>query len=233
MKERKIIETGELDCGRKFVIEHSRKNAPGLDAGTHLIASFEEGNKILELPESDFMELVSRAFVCGYYHSLTSGTPGGLRVGYNGPHAGRNDHAHAHVILPGESDKLPRIVGLDNDTTPDESLVRYLSSDQQYMIGRSSSKSPGLFKGRHYIAVLVDNPTSCIDLSVGTFLKLLLKAHQFADTMCFRKGHYRIVFNGPKTGSMKHAHVHIILPEVGDVLPYFVKRSNDGGDKIS
>jgi hypothetical protein len=99
---------GILPCGLTYVIDESRKKSPGLSEGKHFIAVFKDHElPIPELPPHAFIDLVvvAHRFAVenAFYH-------GGYRVAYNGPGVGRRNHAHVHIMLPLESDKLPTLV---------------------------------------------------------------------------------------------------------------------------
>lgn len=99
---------GMLPCGLWYLIEKSRKKAPGLVEGEHLVAVFRDlVVPIPHLPPKAFLELSFMAHEFAIEHVFY---PGGYRIAYNGPGVGRRNHAHIHIMLPKGNDKLPSLV---------------------------------------------------------------------------------------------------------------------------
>ncbi len=225
-----VLNETRLSCNKVGGISRSRKKSVGLTTGDHLVAGFDESILITDVPEAHFIELVRLAHEYAHNHATLLGQ---FRIGFNGRHLGRRNHAHVHIMLPDVDDKLPRIVDGENDTTPTEHVWQgMLYSGKKWLIERSRKKAPGLYKGRHYIMQLKDNPIDVVRMTQADFMECMQKALDFARTMSFGTERYRIVYNGPYTGTLHFGHFHIILPEEGDELPPFVERNEEAHDTV-
>lgn len=99
------LASGILTTGRKWQVIESRKKAPGLVAGQHLVLTLTDNISANELTLAERVEILG---VAERFAMERNG--GNYRIAYNGPELGTRKHLHVHIMLPSGGDKLPAIV---------------------------------------------------------------------------------------------------------------------------
>ena len=106
-------------------------------------------------------------------------------------------------------------------------MTGVLSTGKKWQIVQSRKRSPGLIKGEHLSFSLIGDESPIHEVSQTEWIEIVAAAHNFAMFRTAPEYNFRIAYNGPGVGTRNHIHIHIMIPENGDNLPFLVQR----GDK--
>jgi len=104
------IKEGDLSFNIRWQLIESRKKAPGLIEGKHLIMQIIKDGEPIKSCKINFAVAMEAYGIARSIALEMQAYEGGFRIFENGPGLCTRDHFHLHIVLPTKNDNLEPIV---------------------------------------------------------------------------------------------------------------------------